>query len=168
VTNGWQWGTVWKWWSGVPLDVLMQNGPGGSYTGNAANFIGEVRPDLIPGVNPYLCRNNSTSLNPAAFAPAPIGTVGNIGRNAFTGPGINNWDMSLFKNFTFKKHISLQLRWEVYNVFNHPQPNNVNTSFAFSSSGTGAVIDPTNGLTPGVTNGLRDPRSMQLGAKFYF
>lgn len=168
VANGWEWGTVWKWWSGTPLDVLMQNGPGGSYTGNSGNFIGVVRPDLVPGVNPYLGRNTSTWLNPAAFAAPAIGTVGDIGRNAFTGPGINNWDMSLFKNFAIREHMTLQLRWEVYNVFNHPQPNNANYSFAFSSSGSTATIEPTNGLTPGVTNGFRDPRSMQIAAKFYF
>ena len=166
VANGWQWGTIWKWWSGTPLDVTM-NGGSGPYTGNAGNFIGVIRPDLVPGVNPYLGKNNSTWLNPAAFMAAPIGSVGNIGRNAFTGPGINNWDMSLFKNFAIKEHMSLQLRWEVYNVFNHPQPNSVITTFAATGPGAPADLN-VGGLNPGSVNGFRDPRSMQIGAKFYF
>jgi hypothetical protein len=167
ITQGWEFGTLWKWWSGVPLDVTMGNGPSGSYTGNAGNFVGVVRPDLVSGVSPYLGRNTATWLNPAAFVAPAIGTVGNIGRNAFTAPGINNWDMSLFKNFNFKENMYLQLRLEAYNVFNHPQPNSVNLQFAATGPGAPATLQ-TGGNNPGVVNGYRDSRSVQLGAKFYF
>ncbi len=165
LTNGWQWGAVWKWWSGVPLDVTM--GGSGPYTGNAGNFIGVVRPDRVAGVSPYLGRNNSTWLNPAAFVAPALGSVGDIGRNAFTGPGINNWDMSLFKSFAFREHMSLQLRLEVYNVFNHPQPNNVNVQFAANGPGSPANLN-VGGVTPGSVIGFRDQRNIQLGGKFYF
>src|SRR5205085_12577511 len=57
VTNGWQWGTVWKWWSGTPLDVTI--------TGQAGNFIGVVRPDLVKGVPVYLSHGSRQNwLNP--------------------------------------------------------------------------------------------------------
>lgn len=164
--GGWQWGGLWKWWSGPPLDISMA-GNSNAYTGNAGNFVGVVRPDRVPGVDPYLRRNTDTWLNPAAFAAPAIGSVGDIRRNAFRGPGINNWDMSLFKNFNFSESMYLQLRLETYNTFNHPQPNNVNINFAAPSAGQPATLQ-TNGLNPGVVNGFRDPRELQLGAKFYF
>ena len=177
LANGWQWGTLWKWWSGVPLDVTINGTPG--------NFIGVVRPDLVKGVPVYLKHsggNPQNWLNPLAFEAPQPGTVGDIGRNAFTGPGINNFDMSLFKNFAIKEHMSLQLRWEVYNIFNHPQPNSVNLSFNAPGgpgttpiptcpNGSGATITGNSAnclLNYGQILGYRDPRAMQLGAKFYF
>ncbi len=165
-TQGWQWGTLWKWWSGVPLDVTM--------TGEAGNFIGVVRPDLVKGVPIYLSHGTRLNwFNPAAFAEPAPGSVGDIGRNAFTGPGVNNWDMSLFKNFNFTEHMYLQLRLEVYNIFNHPQPNSVNVGFtAASGNSPGALpnysISSSGQYSQGQINGFRDMRSMQLGAKFYF
>jgi hypothetical protein len=167
VLGGWEYGGIWKWWSGVPLDVRMNNGPSGSYTGNAGNFVGVVRPDLVPGVSPYLGRNNFTWLNPAAFVAPQPGTVGDIRRNSFRSPGINNWDMSLFKNVNFTERVYLQLRLETYNIFNHTQPNNVNVNFASTGPGAAANLS-TGGATPGVVNGYRDARNVQLGIKLYF
>jgi len=121
----------------------------------------------VGGVDPYLGRNKATWLNPAAFTAPAIGTVGDIRRNAFRGPGINNWDMSVFKNINFTEHAYLQLRLESYNTFNHAQPNSVNQNFAANGPGQPATLK-TSGNTPGVVNGFRDPREIQLGAKFYF
>ena len=158
VTQGWEVGTIWKWWSGTPLDVTIN--------GNAGNFVGVVRPDLVAGVPVYLGRNKTSWLNPAAFAEPINGSVGNIGRNAFTGPGINNWDMSLFKNFNFTEHAYLQLRLEAYNVFNHPQANSVNVGF--NSPGVGKPPSLATVGQSGLVSGYRDPRNLQLAAKFYF
>jgi TonB-dependent Receptor Plug Domain len=165
VTNGWQWGTVWKWWSGTPLDVTM--------TGQSGNFVGVVRPDLVAGQPIYASHSGHLNwFNPNAFAEPAIGSVGDIGRNAFTGPGINNWDMSLFKNFQFKEHMSLQLRFEVYNVFNHTQPNSVGVGFSGPSNTPGATptftVSGAGQFSQGQINGFRDPRAIQLGGKFYF
>jgi len=164
-TNGWQYGVVWKWWSGTPLDVTM--------TGQAGNFVGVVRPDLVAGQPIYLSHGSRQNwFNPLAFAEPAIGSVGDIGRNAFTGPGINNWDMSLFKNFQFKEHMSLQLRFEMYNVFNHPQANNVGVGFSAPSNTPGAApsftVSSAGQYSQGQINGFRDPRAIQLGGKFYF
>jgi hypothetical protein len=91
--------------------------------------------------------------------------VGNIRRNAFRGPGINNWDMSLFKNINFTERTYLQLRLETYNTFNHPQANNAGTGFAAPGPGQTAAAQ---NLSQGLVNGFRDPRALQLAAKFYF
>ncbi len=50
----------------------------------------------------------------AAAAPLPT-------RDAFRGPATNNWDLSFFKNVRIKERYAVQLRWEMYNAFNHGQ-----------------------------------------------
>jgi hypothetical protein len=108
-------------------------------------------------------------LNPAAFVAPTVGTVGNIRRNAFRGPGINNWDVSLFKNINFSESRYLQLRLETFNTFNHVQPSPVNTTF--TAPGEGQPVDghSTNqGANSGNINGYRDPRNVQLEIKLYF
>ena len=58
---------------------------------------------------------------------------GNAPRVVFRGPGTNNWDLSLFKNFQLGKNEarSLQFRWETYNTFNHTQYTGVSSGATF-------------------------------------
>jgi hypothetical protein len=90
-------------------------------------------------------------------------TVGNAAKNQFRGPGINNWDMAIFKNFPIREQMRLQFRWELYNVFNHTQ---------FSGLDATARFDPATGEQVnrrfGEFTGARDPRQMQLALRFYF
>ena len=58
--------------------------------------------------------------NNAAFALAPFGTIGNVGRNTLLGPRFDNLDFSLLKNTSFGEHRNLQFRAETFNLFNHP------------------------------------------------
>lgn len=72
--------------------------------------------------------------NTAAFAlPAP-GTFGNAGRNILTGPGYGNTDIALVKRIGFGEVRKLELRGEVFNLFNRPNfdlPNAVADSAQF-------------------------------------
>jgi hypothetical protein len=61
----------------------------------------------------------STNGNSVIVPPAQ-GTFGNMGRNVLRDNGFKDWDMSIFKNFTFKERYGIQARWEVFNVLNHP------------------------------------------------
>ena len=70
----------------------------------------------------------------SSFLPRS-GTYGNMGRNILRDQGFKNWDMSIFKNFTFKERYGIQARWEVFNVLNHPIA--ANPSGASSSVNTG-------------------------------
>jgi hypothetical protein len=94
-------------------------------------------------------------VDPAAFArPAGRGDIGDAARYLFRGPGINNWNLSLFKNFPLGNgRRRIQFRVEAYNLLNHTQfgGNTVN-------SGTGGQ---------GVDNTLRfDPQGNQVNANF--
>jgi len=56
--------------------------------------------------------------NPAAFAVAAPGTFGNLARNAYYGPWFKTVDVSVFKTTRLTERTSIQLRAEVFNVFN--------------------------------------------------
>jgi hypothetical protein len=103
--------------------------------------------------------------NPNSFALEPIGTVGNIGRNPFHGPGINNFNWSMYKNIPIvgeSKYI--QLRFEFYNLSNHTQFNAVAVQSAASNIVTGNAASSSFGrLTTAFA-----PRLIQLAAKIYF
>jgi hypothetical protein len=160
LAGGWEFGTIWKYWSGPPLDVTMN--------GNAGNFVGVVRPDRGSG-SPYADNSDHVHwLNPQYFERPADGTVGNILRNAFNGPGINNWDMSLFKDFHFTESAYLQLRLETYNTFNHTPPAAINLGFNSGSNSPGSTPTASTVGNSGQVTGYRDPRNVQLGAKFYF
>jgi hypothetical protein len=82
-----------------------------------------------------------------------IRVVGNAGRNSFQQPGINNWDLTLFKNFRIAERFNTQFRWETFNTFNHTQFGNANTN----------TQSPTFGA---ITSTRISARRMQLGLKF--
>jgi hypothetical protein len=85
-------------------------------------------PDRVQGVSPQVGRQINKSgyltwFNPAAFTPQPYGVVGNAGRNSLIGPKLVDFDTSLAKNVPlhfWSEKASAQFRWEVFNVFNHP------------------------------------------------
>ena len=64
--------------------------------------------------------NEVQRLNPAAFSLDGhlIGTNGTAGRNICDGPGLFQADASLYKNIKLGSRVKLQLRFEVFNVFN--------------------------------------------------
>ena len=100
-------------------------------------------------------------LNPAAFAfPVDaqgnrIRVQGNAERNSIQQPGINNWDIGLFKNFRFGNRFNAQFRWETFNTWNHTQFGSANLN--------------TSSPTFGRITGLRVPaRRMQFGLRLTF
>ncbi len=80
---------------------------------------------------------------------------GNSPRGSVIGPGRNNFNISLFKNFQLTERVGFEFRAESFNTFNHTQYTGVNTS----------VGDPTNF---GKINAAADPRVLQFGARLSF
>ena len=77
----------------------------------------------------------------AFLMPLP-GTFGNIGRGQLTGPGLTNFDMSLFKKFVVDEKRTVQFRAEAFNIFNHTNfasPNPVAFSGSNYSSSAGVI-----------------------------
>jgi len=97
----------------------------------------------------------------------PLFTFGNLGRNVLRGPGINNWDISVEKDFKFTENKSVEFRSEFFNTFNHAQfysPTFQNGALGFDSL-FGQVTGDTSSST---SSYYRGPRVIQFALKFYF
>ena len=96
---------------------------------------------------------------PSALNPTTGTTqarLGNCGRNTLRGPGITNFDFSLARSFAyFGEGRDLELRWEVFNMFNTPQFGLPERNINSTSVGR-------------ITTLAGDPRVMQLALKFNF
>ena len=97
---------------------------------------------------------------------------GYMGRNFLTGPGRNNWDIALLKNFGLPwfgaERSSIQFRWETFNTFNHPQWSGVSASCGGGTPPGTPCGGITNNLGNGEVAGAFPPRIMQFGLKFIF
>ncbi|HVN07112.1 MAG TPA: carboxypeptidase regulatory-like domain-containing protein [Bryobacteraceae bacterium] len=185
---GWRRGLLGNWQtagivtaqSGSPFTVNLAASQSGSAI---AAFGNPYRPDVI--ANPYVTgpvmANPNTAchttisqgglaadvvkqpgswFNGCAFAQPAAGQFGDLGRNTMTGPGLTNVDFSMYKNIVLRKETRrLQLRGEVFNLFNHPNfdiPNHV-----FGDPNFGQVLSEN-------AYGNRPPRQIQLGVKYIF
>jgi len=115
-------------------------------------------PDRSPGkiLNDTNPRDGQTYFNTSLFSLEPLGQIGDAGRNFFHGPGINNFDLAILKNFAVTESKMLEYRAEFFNAFNHAQFNNPN---GLINAGPGVF---------GVVTSARDPRIIQMALKFVF
>jgi len=116
--------------------------------------VGGDRPNLIAS-NGY-CGNQNLNcwLDPKAFVAAPTGLNGNVGNNAFRGPGYFNVDMGLSRAFRVRERQRVEIRGEAFNVQNRVNFNNP----------TGAL----NSSVFGKIQADRAPRIMQFAIKYVF
>jgi hypothetical protein len=134
--GGWEIGTILNARSGLPIPVQITR-PDILYVDAAGVFFGgpEVgrtaiintprggasrnvrRPDLIPGVDPFL-NQDRTILNPAAFAIPKPGTFGNLERNSLHGPNFFQQDLIVAKKFAITESANVEFRTEIFNLFN--------------------------------------------------
>ena len=126
-----------------------------------------TRPDVIANPNGHPCpvAGQVTLFNTCAFATdTVVGTYGNEARNQVKGPGLQNWDISIFKYFPIREEMRAEFRAEFFNVWNHYNPL-FNHTGAISEEPT-----PVEFGTPqfGQAISARDPRFVQFALKFYF
>jgi len=99
------------------------------------------------------------------------GMFGYMGRNPLTGPGRNNWDLAVLKNFQTPwfgtEHSSIQFRLETFNTFNHTQWKYINVGCSGSTAPGAPCTGPDN-IGNGEVGGAWSPRILQLGLKFMF
>ncbi|MBI4875321.1 MAG: carboxypeptidase regulatory-like domain-containing protein [Acidobacteria bacterium] len=160
VFNGWQVSGIATFISGAPLGIGYGTTVATDTTGSPTDGARIVVTDnpVLPKCERSFSRNFRTEV----FQVPQQGTIGNAARSLIRGPGINNWDTAVFKNFPIREPIRLQFRWEMYNAFNHTQ---------FSGLDTTARFDPTGKQTNarfGEFTTARNPRQMQFALRFYF
>jgi hypothetical protein len=90
-----------------------------------------------------------------AFQAVPSGTFGNSGRNILRGPGLVNVDTALQRRFTISGQRALELRWEVFNIFNTVELGLPDSNISNATVGTIARL-------------AGDPRVMQFALRFVF
>jgi hypothetical protein len=176
--GGWRVGGIVNARSGVPINVTI-NRPDTVPQGTATiinipggNSRGTQRPDLVPGVDPYL-KDGVRWLNPAAFATPQPGTFGNLPRNFLRGPNFWQVDLMVSKDFRFAANQGLQLRAEMFNVANHLNYENpaallpnaaAGVPFTDALAGTfGYMLGPLNR-----TVGLGTARQTQISVRYLF
>jgi len=162
--GGWEITGITRYWSGFPFSVLSPNSNPGTL--DAGNYGGGIRADSVGGPLYPATQTWQQFFNTAAFARPLDGTQGNLGRNALRGPGISQWDISIFKNINVTENVRFQLRLETFNTFNHTQFAQINNSIRLSTPGQVATAAVAG--TAGQVTATRDPRTVQIGAKFYF
>jgi hypothetical protein len=113
-----------------------------------------TRPDRVAGASVEGPKTAEQWFNLDAFTAPPFGRFGNAGYGTIRGPGTNNWDMGIFKNFRLTEQAKLQFRAEMFNGWNHTNFNAVNTTF-----GSGAY---------GAVTSTRTPRIIQFALKLTF
>lgn len=186
---GWALNTIVTAQSGRPVPIVSANDTSG-FNGNAvSNF--HQRPNMVPGVNPIVGNWRSSPdgvgyLNPNAFIQPAAGTFGTMQRNSIYGPGFWNLDFAVTKDTRITERVSLQLRAEFFNIFNHPNfslPNFfINPGYLDNGSAGNPQIVPNTSVpanqglitqtpdqaqtNPGLGGG--GPRVIQAGLKFLF
>jgi hypothetical protein len=148
VLGGWEVSGIVVAETGLPLNVTLTGSQGGNGIG------GTNRPDLTGSIS--YPKSVNEWFDTSAFSAPTLGAWGNLGHNALRGPGRQNWDLSLFKNFVFSeaRGSQLELRLETFNTFNHTQFQNVSTGVGSSNFGQVTSAYPA--------------RILQLGAKISF
>ncbi len=147
--GGWQVSGVVTAESGTPLNITLGGAAGSNGLPNGTN-----RPNFSGSISYPHTVGQWFGTN--AFSAPALGQWGTLGFDALRGPGRDNWNISLFKNFTLSeaRGSRLEFRAESFNTFNHTQFNAVSTSFSAGNFGQ-------------VTS-VFDPRVFQLGMKLYF
>lgn len=85
----------------------------------------------------------------------------NAAKTLIRGPGINKFDVAVFKNFSIREPIHAKFRFEFYNVFNHTQLTGLDTTARFDANGNQINSDL------GVFTAAGSPRTLQLAVKIY-
>src|SRR5581483_11707760 len=162
LTNGWQVDGFVSLHSGEPFNFNAGTQRSGLYL--IANPYSGINQDFVQGVGSQWVNPNAFCVPGSAQCPNLTDPNGNIGRNVLIGPGFADVDLSVFKNFSIRERMRLQLRAEMFNVFNH-----VNLASGSGSVGGNGVVGDTIGDFNGAPGlGIGEPFNLQIAGKFIF
>ena len=175
LTHGWQLSSLLTFHGGQPfnfnagtqrpgLNLVSDPFQGVSHSFSVAQGgLQWVNPDAF--CTPGGLENDGVTPCPGTTATTSDGRfIGNIGRNAFYGPGFADVDLSVIKNIQIVERVKLQVRAEMFNVFNR---KNFATG-AGSVGGKGVVGDTIGDFNGAPGLGPGEPFNMQLAAKIIF
>ncbi len=161
LVGGWALNGVTTWYSGLPFTPSFDAPPGAvrPYTGPGFPSRGSGSPyPANKGRNQWIV----TGLG-GPFVTPPDNQFGNWGYNSLRGPSFFQQDLSAFKTFRPKEGLSLEVRAEAFNVFNH-----TNLGLPQSNVTAGNAGQITSLAASGGESALGLMRRMQFGARFQF
>jgi hypothetical protein len=158
LVEGWQLTGIFSFASGVPFPVT----DGFDQAGLQDTF--PPRPDLVPGCKVVVHQVNEW-YDPACFSLQPVGALGNLGRNVFSGPGLVDFDFGLLKTTRIWKLLHAQFRAEFFNIINHPNFGAPSPSVFVRTPGGGGAVNPTAGQITATTT---TSRQIQFALKLLF
>jgi hypothetical protein len=135
MTQGWGLSGITRFATGLPVTIYQTGDRSlvGSGNTDVPNFVGPLvtQDPRLPGST----GKADEFFGKSAFDSGPLGGFGDANRRFFHGPGLNNWDVALYKDTRISERMALQFRAEFFNLFNHAQFNNPNGNFSSSLFG---------------------------------
>lgn len=157
--GGWQASGIMTLNSGLPFTIVTSSFDAAGLGNNPAAVAGN-RPNVLCDPNSGGAQTlqqwfNTTcfSLNPAV-GTSVVNQPGTAGRGIVQGPPTQRFDFTMTKNIRFGENMRVQLRGEAFNIFNHTNFRAIGTNVTLANYGQVTTV--------------RDPRTIQLGAKFIF
>ncbi|MFZ1700497.1 MAG: carboxypeptidase-like regulatory domain-containing protein [Pyrinomonadaceae bacterium] len=160
ILGGWQASGIVTYQTGLPFTVTTSSYDAAGLANSPALIAGN-RPNILCDPNQGGAQTQQQWFNTACFEPKPLTTATNIvnipgtsGRGVVQGPPTKRVDLTLSKNIRFGESYRIQLRGEAFNLFNWTNFRSLSTNVTSS--------------TFGQVTSVRDPRVIQLAAKFYW
>jgi hypothetical protein len=175
LTDGWQVTGVLQLQSGSPVNILTNIGTLTGVTSLRPDLVGDPKGNksVTQWFNASVCDPrivapaagscNSTSVFALPYSPSGVLHFGNIPRNLLVGPGFSNTDLSLIKNITLSGPARVQLRVEVFNLFNVANLGQPGRVAQLASTAFGVIPN-----TRFATGDSGSARQVQFAAKFLF
>lgn len=160
--GGWQVSGITQFWTGPPISRVVNGTTNASRRGIRVNQISDPFSNL-----PTNTAGGFYYFNPGAFAPPADGAFGTTGRAIFRLPGVNQWDLTLSKNWYPTGKTRLQFRADFINALNHTQFDPGSIQNVCTVATTAADCTASTGDF-GKLTATRNPREIQLGIKFFW
>jgi outer membrane receptor protein involved in Fe transport len=179
IAGGWRLSSIFQWHSGVPYTAVIQSsvsqgidpGLAPSIAAGSTLYPVQVGNPQASAHTPYLISSSTHHgiagwFNPAAYANPAAATFGGNLRNTLVGPGFGDVDLSIAKEFPLYERVTLEIRADGYNAFNHVNYNNPDADVGYNSGG--GLADPTAGVITAPAGYNGNMRIIQLGAHLRF
>jgi hypothetical protein len=172
-------GSIRPAWDGTPIHYNRRN-PDNYISETFISDSGAFDPNLLDpcGRSPFATLADGLTDNPAydsavgsslpvtPFYTPCSGAVGNARRNMLRGSGLSQWDVTLIKDTKIGEKLTVQFRWEVFNVLNHANFHYAPNNTLDSAFGTVSKTSDVAAGNPVVAQG--GPRNMNFALKIIF
>jgi hypothetical protein len=154
VFGEWQVGGIWTLQSGAPFTVNLNND-----NDNNGTPVNSQRPNFVcdPNNGP---KTTAMWFTTTCFSQPAKLTYGTAGRNTVIGPGLDNFDATIQKQFPVRENMNLQFRLDIFDLLNHPNFN--------APVGSGRTFSTAANSPFGSITSAQDPREMQFSLRLAF